>query len=520
MNPTFDVIVIGAGHNGMLCALELARAGRKVLLVESAAQVGGAAVTRSFAPGFQVAACAHLLHAFPQSQVEALELQKHGLRWAATGLPTHALREGTDALAIGAEEISGSALPPKDIASYTDLRQRLARFGRFFYSVLSITPPQLTLTKWSERWAMLRFGLQLRLLGKGPMRELLRIGGMNAYDLLDDTFTDASIKGALAFDATLGSEYGPRSPGTVLTWLYRLAGEHGAGNLGLAQPVGGLGAFSQSLAQACRAAGVEIRTASSVEQILVENDRACGVRLAGGESVSSRCVVSSASLQSTFFKLLGTEHLDTGFVRRVKHFRAKGLVAKLHLALRDKPAFVGVSGAALKGRLMLSPTMDYLEAAFNPSKYGEIPVSPALEITLPTFNDPTLAPAGQHVLSALVQFVPYDLGPDPQAARQQLLENILTTLERYAPGLRALVIASELLTPSDLEREFGLAGGHWHQGALTFDQFFINRPVPLAHQYASPVPGLYLCGAACHPGGSVMGFAGRNAARAVLAQGA
>ena len=230
-------------------------------------------------------------------------------------------------------------------------------------------------------------------------------------------------------------------------------------------------------------------------------------------------ILETSWLRTTFLRLLGAEHLDAGFVRRIDHFRAKGLVAKLHLALRDLPHFTGASAAALGGRLLISPSMDYLELAFNPSKYREIPQHPALEITLPTVNDASLAPAGQHVLSALVQFVPYDLGPDPEAARAALLENTLATLERHAPGIRELVIATELLTPSDLEQEFGLAGGHWHQGALAFDQFFVNRPVPQSHQYQTPLPGLFLCGAACHPGGGVMGFAGRNAARCVLRQG-
>lgn len=520
MSPAFDVIVIGAGHNGLVCALDLARAGRKVLVLESSAQVGGAAITRDFAPGFQVSACAHLLHALPQALVKDIGLEQHGLRFAATAMPTHALCETGPCLRIDGAAISGGTSLGADAAAYAGFRQRMGRYAAVFYGLLSVKPPRLSLQRWGERWDMLKVALRLRLLGTTSMRELLRIGGMNAYDLLDDNFESAALKGALAFDATLGAEYGPRSPGTVLTWLYRLAGEHGAGSSGLAQPLGGMGAFSQALAQACQAAGVEIRLRSPVARIVVENDHAIGVALTAGEVLRANTVVSSAALRTTFLKLLGAEHLDAGFVRRVDHFRAKGLVAKLHLALRDLPHFTGTSAVALRGRLLISPSMDYLEQAFNPSKYREIPQHPALEITLPSVNDPSLAPAGQHVLSALVQFVPYDLGPDPEGARAALLENTLSTLERYAPGIRALVIAAELLTPVDLEREFGLAGGHWHQGALAFDQFFVNRPVPQSHQYQTPLPGLFLCGAACHPGGGVMGFAGRNAARCVLSQGA
>ncbi len=519
MSAPFDCIVIGAGHNGLICALELARGGRRVLIVESAAHVGGAAITRSFAPGFKVSACAHLLHALPQAVLQDYALESHGLKFAARAMPTHAISATGTALRIGTQELSGAGVTPADKAQFPDFRQRLMRYAGVFHAVLGMTPPRLSLTRWSERFELLRLGLRIRLLGKKQMRELLRIGGMNAYDLLDDNFEGDMLKGALAFDATLGAEYGPRSPGTVLTWLYRLAGEHCSGTQGLAQPAGGMGAFSDALATACKKAGVEIRLTAPVQRILVANDHASGVRLVSGEEIAATTVISSADLRSTFFKLLGTEHLDTGFVRRVDHFRSRGLVAKLHLALRAQPTFQGVDEAALRGRLLISPSMDYLELAFNPSKYREVPSHPAMEVTLPSLNDNTLAPPGQHVLSALVQFVPYDLGPNPAAARAALLENVLATLEHHAPGLRELIVATELLTPSDLEQEFGLAGGHWHQGALSFDQFFVNRPLPQSQQYQSPLPGLFMCSAACHPGGSVMGFAGRNAARAVLAQG-
>jgi phytoene dehydrogenase-like protein len=520
MNQPLDAIVIGAGHNGLVCALDLARGGRRVVVLEAAAQVGGAASTRSFAPGFRVSACAHLLHALPQSVLNDYRLESNGLKFAARGMPTHALTDSGPALRIGTDAVTGNAALPEDANHYRFFRQRMALFAAVLHGVLGMTPPELTMKSWAERWSLLRLGLRIRLLGKTNMRELLRIGGMNAYDLLDDNFQGDTLKGALAFDATLGAEYGPRSPGTVLTWLYRLASEHGAGPLGLAQVKGGMGAFSDALASACKTSGVDIRVNAAVDRILVENDRVVGVQLAGGETIRARAVVSSAGMRTTFFKLLGTEHLDTGFVRRVNHFRARGLVAKLHIALKAKPVFRGIDDAALTGRLLISPSMDYLEQAFNPSKYKEIPQHPAMEITLPSINDDSLAPLGQHVLSALLQFVPYDLGPDPQAAKAQLLENALATLERYSPGIRELIVASELLTPADIEREFGLAGGHWHQGALSFDQFFVNRPLPMTQQYKSPVPGLFLCGAACHPGGNVMGYAGRNAARAVLAQGA
>jgi phytoene dehydrogenase-like protein len=521
MSQGFDDIVIGAGHNGLACALDLARRGHRVLVLEAAAEAGGASRMRPLAPGIRVPGCAHLLHALPQALVDDFDLERHGLRFAARGLPTHALfADGRRALRIDASGVQGDDLPEADVARFADFRHRMMRHARALHPLLGTVPPKLTLETWPDRLAMLRAGLRIRRTGRSSMRELLRIVGMNAYDLLDDEFSHPGLKGALAFDASLGAEYGPRSPGTVLTWLHRLAGEVGAGALGIAQPVGGVAAVSDAMAAALRACGGELRTGARVESLLVADDRVRGVRLAGGEEIAARAVVSSADIRGTFLRMLGAEHLDTGFVRRVVHHRAKGLVAKLHLALAEAPRFLGLAPADLGGRLVVSPDMDYLENAFNPSKYRELPAHPALEISLPTVNDPTLAPPGRHVMSVLVQFVPYDLGPDPEGARRAIEQAVMAVLERHAPGIGELVTTRELLTPSDIEREYGLAGGHWHNGALAFDQFFINRPLPGAHQYRSPVPGLYLCGAASHPGGSLSGYAGRNAARQVLAEAA
>jgi phytoene dehydrogenase-like protein len=520
MNTGLDALVIGAGHNGLACALDLARQGRRVLVLEAATEAGGATRMRTLAPGFRVPGCAHLLHALPQSLVDDFELERHALRFAARGLATHALSgDGRAALRLDANGVHGADLPQADVTRYADFRRRMMRHAQALLPLLATIPPKLTLESWPDRLAMLRTGLRIRRLGRTGMRELLRIAGMNAYDLLDDEFSHPGLKGALAFDASLGAEYGPRSPGTVLTWLHRLAGEAGAGSLGIAQPVGGVAAVTDAMAAALRARGGALRTGARVERLLVAGDRVCGVRLEGGEEIAARTVVSSADVRRTFLGMLGAEHLDTGFVRRVVHHRAKGLVAKLHLALSEAPRFTGLAPADLGGRLLVSPDMDYLENAFNPSKYRELPEQPALEISLPTANDPTLAPPGQHVMSVLVQFVPYDLGPDPEGARRALEHSVMAVLERHAPGIGRLVVARELLTPADIEREYGLAGGHWHNGALAFDQFFINRPLPGAHQYRSPVPGLYLCGAASHPGGSLTGFAGRNAARQMLAEG-
>ncbi|MGC1387858.1 MAG: NAD(P)/FAD-dependent oxidoreductase [Steroidobacteraceae bacterium] len=515
----YDCIVIGGGHNGLVCATSLARGGRSVLVVEARAQVGGAALTREFAPGFQVSACAHLLHLMPADLLRELQLSSHGLKWAAQSMPTTALEAQGAPLAVDQPLVAGPDVSAEDAAAYVRYSAQMRRFARALAPLLSKVPPRLGSRDWRDIAALLGLGWQIRKLGRADMRELLRIGGMNVYDLLEEHFRSATLKGALGFDAVLGTNFGPRSPGTVLTLLYRMAAE-AAGGTALAQPSGGLGALCDALAKAATAAGATIRTSAPVSQILVESDRAAGVVLESGERIAARTVLSSADPKNTFLKLLGARHLDTGFVRRVNHLRVRGLAAKLHLALDRAPQFGGLQGAALGGRLLIAPSLDYLERAYNHAKYGEYSAAPAMEITVPTVNDPALAPAGKHVMSAIVQYAPHGLKGGWPQERERFTNLCIDTVERYAPGLRGSIIAAELLTPVDIEREFRISGGHWHHGELAFDQFFLVRPVPGAAQHRTPLPGLYLCGAGCHPGGGVMGIPGRNAARQVLKEAA
>jgi phytoene dehydrogenase-like protein len=505
-----DCIVVGAGHNGLVCAAMLARGGRRVLVLEAAARIGGAALTREFAPGFKVSAGAHLLHLMPAELIRELKLGLNGLSWAAQSLPTTALTPSA-ALTLG------QGLSTADAAAYAGYSARMRRFAAALAPMFSRPAPRLGTDAWSDRLALLRLGWQIRRLGARDMRELLRIIGMNVYDLLQENFESPALKGALGFDAILGTNFGPRSPGTVLTLLYRLAAESAAEG-GLAQPQGGLGALCDALAKAATEAGATIRTSSPVARILVESDRAAGIVLDSGERITARTVISSADPKTTFLQLLGPRYLDTGFVRRVKHIRSRGLAAKLHLALNQAPRFKGVDATGLTGRLLIAPSLEHLEHAYNHSKYGEFSAEPLMEITLPTVNDPGLAPPGRHVLSAIVQYAPYALKQGWQAERQRFTDVCIDTLENAAPGLRGSIVGVELLTPVDMEREFRISGGHWHHGDLAFDQFLMVRPVPGAAQHRTPLEGLFLCGAGCHPGGGVMGIAGRNAAQQILQQ--
>ncbi|MGF6229441.1 phytoene dehydrogenase-like protein [Inquilinus ginsengisoli] len=315
----------------------------------------------------------------------------------------------------------------------------------------------------------------------------------------------------------LGTHLGPRSPTSLLALLHRLAGQADGVPAALALPKGGMGTVAAAIAAAARAAGVEIRTGTPVAKILVEADRASGVALAEGAEIRAPIVVSGANPSTTFLDLLGPRALDAGFVRRIGHIRMRGNAAKLHLALDGLPA--GPDLALLAGRLVIAPGIDAVEAAFNPAKYGEASPEPVLEAVIPSLTDPSLAPVGKHVMSIVAQYAPAGLRGGWETGGPTFRDRILAMLERHLPGLSARVLTAELLTPSDLEARYRMPGGHWHHGELAVDQLMMLRPVHGAGQYATPVPGLYLCGAGSHPGGGVMGAAGLNAARRILAGG-
>jgi phytoene dehydrogenase-like protein len=298
-----------------------------------------------------------------------------------------------------------------------------------------------------------------------------------------------------------------------MTYLYRLAGDHGRAGI----PQGGMGSVSEELAHAARSAGVTIRTRMPVKRIIIENGRATGVETESGERFDSYTVISNADPKRTVMEMVGAKHVETGFARRIHHLRAKGNAAKLHLALDGLPAFVGLSKKDFAERMVIAPDEHYVERAFNPAKYGECSPDPVVEMTFPSFRDDSLAPTGKHVLSAVVQYAPYELkGGWTDAAKEAFKRDVIKTVAKYAPDIESRITASELLTPADIEREFHITGGHWHHGELTLDQFLFVRPVNGAAQYRLPIDGVYLCGAGAHPGGGVSGAAGRNAARTIL----
>ena len=517
-SPTYDAVIVGAGHNGLTCAAYLTRAGRRVAVLEAASQVGGAAVSAEFHPGYTVSSCAHILHLLHPKVLADLQLARHGLRFSTTDMATVALHEdgrhitlSNDQAATGA---SIAAHSEADAQSHFDFRRRMVRFAGTLQPALAAMPPRLGGGDWRDKASLAKLAWGVRRLGREDMREFMRIIGMNAADLLEEVFESDLLRGAYAFDSVLGAWLGPRSPNSVLTLFYRLAGEQSGIRGNLAHPVGGMGAVTQALAGA--ASRADIRTDSAVTRIIMDNDRVVGVELASGEQLLGRCVVSGANPRTTFLDLVGTAHLDTGFVRRVKNIRMRGVAAKINLALDGLPAFSGLDDAALGARLLIAPSVDYVERAFNHCKYGEHSEEPALEITIPSVHDDSLAPDGGHVLSAVVQFAPYDLKAGWDNTCDGFADRAIEIITRYAPDLANRIIGRQIITPLDLERDFRMTGGHWHHGELAPDQMFMLRPVPGHAQYQTPIPGLYLCGAGAHPGGGVMGAAGYNAAKQII----
>ncbi|MGD2129112.1 MAG: NAD(P)/FAD-dependent oxidoreductase [Lysobacterales bacterium] len=504
-----DSIVIGAGHNGLVCAALLSRAGQKVLLLEATDTIGGLAGKREFFPGFH-APVAHAAGRFSARVAAAIGLDQQGLiTEPAIARVTGLSGEGRHVVVSGAE-VRGVSQADGD--AYAAYHARMSRFAAALAPFWLRTIPRMAPENVGDMLTFARMGLNLRRLGKADMREFLRVFSLPMQDLMEENFESDLLKATLAWDGLVGSKMAPRSPNNaVLPLLYRMTAptvDCTVSNL------------VQALERAAQAAGVEIQTGARVESITTTSAgsgglKASGVVLADGAVIEADRVISSADPQTTFLHLLGARQLEIGFTNRIRRLRCRGLVAKLHLALDGLPDFTGLDDPS--GRLLTAPGLESIERAYDDAKYGDASSEPVLEITLPTLTDSDLAPPNHHVLSAHVLYVPGDRkGGWRETERTELTDRVLSVLERFAPGIRPQVLGQELLTPADLERVHGTSGGHWHHVEMALDQMLMMRPTYEAAQYATPVPGLYLCGAGCHPGGDLTGAPGFNAAQEIL----
>lgn len=511
---TTDTIIIGGGHNGLVCATLLAKAGQKVVLVEAADTLGGLARDREFHPGFK-ASIAQTLYALPTPVIKALDLKQHGFNPSKDVITTTALSLSEPPITLAGTSILGAC--KADTAAFADYKRQLTTFSKALAPFWSKTMPRIGAANFQDLLTFGHLGLNIRTLGKADMLEFFRVATLPLRDLVDEHFSGESLKAALCWDGILGSQLAPRSPNQgVLTLLNRMAGQwEGEHNI----PAGGLKTFVDALIGAANAAGVTIRTGAPVKHISIagsEQGQQCsGVELENGEVLTSTRVISSADPKTTFLNLVGSRHLEIEFSNRIRRLRSKGYVAKLHLALSDLPRFTGLDTPS--GRLILAPSMDAMEFAWDAAKYGEIPDQPVMDVCLPTLAAPDDAPAGQHILSANVMYIPGELKEGwTDATRLNLTAQLIGQLEDYAPGIKALVLGSELLTPEDLQQQFRVSGGHWHHIEPAIDQLLMMRPTYEAAQYATPIAGLYLCGSGSHPAGDISGNPGRNAAREIL----
>jgi phytoene dehydrogenase-like protein len=510
----YDSIIIGAGHNGLVCAAYLAKGGQRVLVLEASDAAGGLGADREFHLGFH-ASVAHSVGHFSQKVASDLKLAAHGFDTASGSLPTIGLSADKEHVVLHQDSVTGTG--PEDAAAYQGYSRLLQRFADALKPFWLKTMPRIGKLSLGEMTTMAHLGLNLRRMGKKDLREFMRIASLPARDLMDEYFENDILKATLSWDGLIGSKMAPRSPnGAVIALLYRMAGESGGNH---AVPAGGVNGLVESLCASAASLGAEIRYGAPVDRILIDGSAnglvAKGIQVADGEKIEADHVISATDPKRTFIDLVGVEHLDIGFTNRIRRLRCDGYVAKLHLALNDLPEFDGLERP--DGRMIIAPRMDAIEFAYDEAKYGECSTDPVMEIVLPSVHDMSLAPAGQHVLSAHVMYVPYRLkGGWTDTARDQICERAIDAIARYAPRIREQIVHREILTPFDLEQDYRVTGGHWHHGELVFDQMLMMRPTYEAAQYSTPIPGLFLCGAGCHPGGDITGAAGHNAAREVL----
>ena len=522
----YDVIVIGGGVNGLTCAAVLGQAGLRTLLLEQRDEVGGCAAEHELAPGFRVPTLAHRTGPLRADVVEQLHLTQHGLTLTPQPIRYTALSPDGRALPVFADAALASEAirewSTRDAAAWPDFTRSLARLGHVVGSLFTRIPPDMDDPGTHDLWTLMRTLRAFRALPKDDAWRLLRWGPMAVADLVSECLETELLRATVAADGLLGAMLGPWSAGSGLQLLLHEANAS-VGVTRDADVVGGPAAVAAALRRAAERHGVEVRTGVAVKQVLVRADRAVGVALESGETLESRAVVSGVDPKRTFLSLCEAEHLPPEFLWRIRNLRVRGTLAKVNLALSGLPAFAGATRPMLASRVRIAPDLEYLERAYDHAKYGECSPHPWIEFTIPSIADPSLAPAGAHVLSAYVQWIPADGNgsrqPDDPPERPSAIGGIakatLATLERYAPGLRALVVQAELITPSDMERGWGLTGGHIFHGELSLDQAFTMRPLLGWGRTRRRSTGLYLCGSGTHPGTGLTGGSGLNAARVI-----
>ena len=520
----YDAIVIGGGHNGLTAAAYLARAGRKVLVLERRHVLGGAAVTEEVFPGFRFSVCSYVVSLLRPEIIRDLDLPRHGLEilpldGTFTPMPDgdHLWRVN-DHARTRREIARHSKL---DAEAYDEYGKAMVEMARFVKPILNMTPPDPLSLNPRELMKLLFLGRRFRRLADLDRYNQVQLMTMSAVDFLDQWFETDVLKATMSASGIIGTFLGVRSPGTAYVLLHHYMGEIDGAFRSWGFARGGTGAISNAIASAAREAGVEIRTQAPVSRIAVKNGQASGVVLANGDELEAALVLSSVDPHLTFLKFIDANELPDDFLEEVRRYKFRGSSGKMNLALDALPNFTCLPGAGphLRGALSISPSVDYMERAYDQAKYGEFSRRPYIDMVIPTLTDPSVAPPGKHILSCFVQYAPYKLASGMwDGQREAFGDTVVDTIAEYAPNIRDIILHRQVLTPLDLEREFGLTEGNIFQGELTLEQLFFARPVPGWAQYETPIRKLWMCGSATHPGGGIMGAPGRNAALRILGQ--
>ena len=529
MPKTYDAVIIGGGHNGLACAAYLAQAGRSVLVLERRHLVGGATVTEEVFPGFKFSVCSYVVSLLRPQVISELDLPKHGLEI----LPL----DGTLTPMLDGDYLMrwhDSAETHRELARHSQNdADAYGRFGQMLYHlaktvrpILATTPPDPTSLHPSHLRRLLQVG-QTFAQSREHLYDLARLMTMSSADFVSEWFETEALRATLSASGIIGTFLGPRTPSSAYVMLHHYMGEIDGQFRAWGWPRGGMGGLAEAFASAARAAGAEIRTEASIAQIQVEHGRAKGVVLEDGEEIQARTVVSSVDVKRTFEQMIEPEHLDPEFLQSMSDFKIRGSSAKVNLALDALPEFTCLeksrswSGypkeAHLAGAISISPSLDYLEEAYDDAKYGRFSRRPYMDIVIPTLIDPSIAPPGKHVMSIFVQYAPYELAEGTwDEQREALGDAVIDTLSEFAPNLKDILLHRQVVTPWDLEQRFGLTQGNIFHGELTLEQLFFLRPAAGWAEYNTPLRGLYLCGSATHPGGGVMAAPGRLAAQRIL----
>ncbi len=522
MAKLYDAMIVGGGHNGLVTAAYLARAGLDVLVLERRHVLGGAAATEEVYPGFRYTVCSYVVSLLRPEIIRDLELAKYGLELIPLESTLNPLPNG-DSMFRGSDPGENyreiSRFSKLDAEAYGDFGMTMTRMARFVRPILGMTPPDPASFDPRQLWDLLRLGKRFQDEGTENMSLLVKLMTMSAVDWLDQWFENPHFKAFLSVSGIIGTFLGVRSPGTAYVLLHHYMGEIDGAFRSWGFARGGNGEICLSIARSAQAHGAEIRTEAPVSKILMEGDSATGVVLENGDEIKARVVASSVDPHLTFLGLLDPQQLPPEFVQEIRRFKIRGSSGKVNLALDRLPSFTCRPGFGPhhRGDIIVAPSIDYLEQAYDDAKYGRFSRRPMLDVIFPSVLDPTMAPPGKHVLSAFVQYAPYKLseGTWPQQ-REAFGDAVIDTLEELAPGLKDSILHRQVLTPWDLEQEFGLTEGNIFHGELSLEQLFFLRPTSRWSRYNTPIQGLYLCGSGAHPGGGVMGAPGALAAVKIL----